>query len=123
MSNYVERVLQPGEQVRHLATIHWITYVPGLAVLVVSLGVLYAASLSLPGGEKLWQILSAALAVFAVILIFRAWFHRWITEIAVTDRRVIYIHALHAADPEAVRRELKDGLERRLLAVMRGKVR
>ncbi len=40
-----------------------------------------------------------------------------------TDRRVIYIHALHAADPDKVRRELKDGLERRLLAVMRGKVR
>jgi uncharacterized membrane protein YdbT with pleckstrin-like domain len=90
MSNYVERVLQPGEQVRHVATIHWITYVPGFAVLVVSLGVLYAAGLSLPGGEKIWQILSAALAVFAIILIFRAWFHRWITEIAVTDRRVIY---------------------------------
>jgi multicomponent Na+:H+ antiporter subunit E len=38
-----------------------------------------------------------------------------------TDRRVLYIHALHASDPEAVRREIKDGLERRLLTLMRGR--
>ena len=29
--------------------------------------------------------------------------------------------ALHATDPEAVRREIKDGLERRLLTLMRGR--
>jgi multicomponent Na+:H+ antiporter subunit E len=37
------------------------------------------------------------------------------------DRRVMYIHVLHAADPEMAEREIKDGLERRLLALMRGK--
>jgi multicomponent Na+:H+ antiporter subunit E len=36
------------------------------------------------------------------------------------DRRVIYIHVLHAADLEQARREIKDGLERRLLSLMRG---
>jgi hypothetical protein len=24
--NYVQRVLQPGEQVRHISSIHWIVY-------------------------------------------------------------------------------------------------
>lgn len=35
-----------------------------------------------------------------------------------TDRRVIYIHAMYAADAEAARREIKDGLERRLLVLL-----
>lgn len=39
-----------------------------------------------------------------------------------TDRRVLYIHAMYAADAEAVRREIKMGLERRLLELMRGTV-
>ena len=37
-----------------------------------------------------------------------------------TDRRVLFVHAMYAPDPEALQREIKDGLERRLLAVMRG---
>lgn len=36
-----------------------------------------------------------------------------------TDRRVLYIHGVELADPEAFRREIKDGLERRLLEVLR----
>jgi multicomponent Na+:H+ antiporter subunit E len=37
-----------------------------------------------------------------------------------TDRRVLYIHAMYAEDPNAVRREIKTGLERRLLMLLRG---
>lgn len=36
-----------------------------------------------------------------------------------TDRRVLYIHGVDLADPEAFRREIKDGLERRLLELLR----
>ena len=36
-----------------------------------------------------------------------------------TDRRFLYIHALYIDDVEKVRREIKQGLERRLLQVMR----
>lgn len=35
------------------------------------------------------------------------------------DRRVLFVHAMFAADPDAVRREIQDGLERRLLEVLR----
>lgn len=34
-----------------------------------------------------------------------------------TDRRTLYIHVMYAADPEAVRREIKAGLERWVLAL------
>jgi multicomponent Na+:H+ antiporter subunit E len=37
-----------------------------------------------------------------------------------TDRHVIYIHVLAGADADQVRHEIKDGLERRLLKLMRG---
>lgn len=37
-----------------------------------------------------------------------------------SDRRVLYVHVMYAADPETARREIKEGLERRLLNVMRG---
>lgn len=35
------------------------------------------------------------------------------------DRRSLFIHVMYLDDPDAVRREIKDGLERRLLKVMR----
>jgi multicomponent Na+:H+ antiporter subunit E len=38
-----------------------------------------------------------------------------------TDRRVLYIHALHAETPESLQRDIKNGLERRLLELLRDK--
>lgn len=35
------------------------------------------------------------------------------------DRRVLYIHAMFLSDPERLRRQIKDGIERRLLEVLR----
>jgi multicomponent Na+:H+ antiporter subunit E len=36
-----------------------------------------------------------------------------------TDRKVLYIHAMYASDPEAIRREIKQGFERRILEMLR----
>ena len=35
------------------------------------------------------------------------------------DRRTLYVHVVDGADPEAVRQEIKDGFERRILELMR----
>lgn len=35
------------------------------------------------------------------------------------DRRVLYVHSMYAADPEAAKRELKASFERRVLEVTR----
>lgn len=35
------------------------------------------------------------------------------------DRTVLYIHAMYVDDPEAFRREIKDGFERRVLELLR----
>ena len=37
-----------------------------------------------------------------------------------TDRSMMFIHAMYAPDADALRREIKQGLERRLLRLMRG---
>lgn len=91
--SYVRSILQPGEEVRFSATIHWITYVKGLVFLILAL-VLFFYGLSINGGQGNLQNVcfgaAAALALIAAVLLLRAWFHRWITEIAVTNRRVIY---------------------------------
>lgn len=35
------------------------------------------------------------------------------------DRRTLYLHVLYVDDPEAIRREVKEGFERRILELMR----
>lgn len=36
-----------------------------------------------------------------------------------TDRTVLYVHRMYLTDPDVVRREIKDGFERRVLEVLR----
>jgi uncharacterized membrane protein YdbT with pleckstrin-like domain len=86
--SYVERVLQPGEQVRHVSSIHWIVYWPGVAVALLAVAAYWFGETRLL--PRVWQYTSYALALVAVILVFREWYQWWITEIAVTNRRVIY---------------------------------
>lgn len=38
-----------------------------------------------------------------------------------TDRRTMFIHAMYAPDADQVRHEIKQGIERRLLRLMRGR--
>jgi uncharacterized membrane protein YdbT with pleckstrin-like domain len=87
--SYVQQVLQPGEEVRYQASIHWITYLHGAVWLVAAAFV----SLIVPVS---WRD-SLIMTVIRIILLgggayflARAWFDWWITEIAVTNRRVIY---------------------------------
>jgi hypothetical protein len=87
--SYVQEVLQPGEEVRYQASIHWITYLHGALWLAAALVV----SVLVPAGWRDSMIVTGIrLVLVAVGLYFlaRAWFDWWITEIAVTNRRVIY---------------------------------
>jgi len=82
--SYIKHVLQPGETVRYQGSVHWILYVPAIILGVVGA----VSSLFGPPG---W-VISAICLLVALILALRAWFIRWMTEIVVTDRRVIYVH-------------------------------
>ena len=86
--SYIQRVLQPGEQVRHTSPIHWIVYWPGVAVALLAVVAYWLSrTLFLPG---LWRYTAYALALVSVVLLIQQWFQWWITEITVTNRRVIY---------------------------------
>lgn len=90
--SYVTRVLQPGEIVRHVASLHWILYVPGALVWILA-GIIFIVrpDPSLHWFGHLMAVIAAWLCVaVGLVLLARAWFEWWTTEIAVTDRRVIY---------------------------------
>jgi len=86
--NYVQRVLQPGEQVRHISSIHWIVYWRGVVVALLAVVAYWLSDTRfLPG---IWRYAAYALALLAALLLIQQWLQWWVTEIAVTDRRVIY---------------------------------
>ena len=86
--SYVQHVLQPGEQVRRISRIHWIVYWPGIAAALLAVVAYWLSDTRyLPG---IWRYTAYALALVAVVLLVKQWLELWVTEIAVTDRRVIY---------------------------------
>jgi uncharacterized membrane protein YdbT with pleckstrin-like domain len=88
--DYVTRVLQPGESVVHLSRIHPIVFLPAVLWFVAAL-VLFIAALSMDGD---FRIGGEALALFALLFGLAAGLpaliRRATTELAVSDRRVIY---------------------------------
>ncbi len=90
--SYVRSVLQPGEEVRHTASLHWALYLPGLLVCVLALVI----AMLRPDPSVYWVsnriVVVLAWLCFAggLIMLGLAWFRWWTTEIAVTNRRVIY---------------------------------
>ena len=83
---YVEEVLQPGEKILFVSTIHWLIYVPAILLLVAAIVAAFWAG----SGSEVWRWISLLCFALALLSAARAWFKRWTTEIAVTDRRVIY---------------------------------
>lgn len=86
--NYVQRVLQPGEQVRHISSIHWIVCWPGVALALLAVAAYWLSDTRLLTG--LWRYTAYAIALVALVLLIKEWFEWWVTEMAVTNRRVIY---------------------------------
>ena len=90
--SYLERVLQPGEQVRRISSIHWIVCWPGVAVAVLAVVAYWLSDTRLLPG--LWRYIAYAIALGAVVLLVQEWLRWWTTEMAVTNRRVIYKNGL-----------------------------
>jgi len=86
---YVAKVLQPNEKLIHEARLSWVGYLPGLLVLILA-GIAFAVGGELFGWPLWVDIVAGLIVLVALWLLARAWFERWTTEIAVTDRRVIH---------------------------------
>ena len=90
---YVDRVLQPGERVTYVAYISRVLYLPAFLLWVVAGLLIFVVPAS--SGVRVFAVIAAVLIFGLGVLSFlRAWFHRVTTEIAVTDRRVIYKRGL-----------------------------
>jgi len=82
---YVDEVLQPGESILFFGTIHWVVYAPGIALALFGA----AGSLSLAHQPVMFLLFLLCFAAGLASLL-HAWFRRWTTEVAVTDRRIVY---------------------------------
>ena len=87
---YLDRVLQPGENVIYQTRIHWIVYVPGILLIVVG-GIGIVLGLTLPTDDlAIAGSLMTVGLLGGLLSLLASWIKRVTTEIAITDRRVIY---------------------------------
>ena len=85
---YIESILEPGEKIRYHTTVSWTVYTPAVLLAICALASAVAAA-SYSHVTIVGWFIAALFAVAAAVTFVPAWFRRWTTEIAVTDRRVI----------------------------------
>jgi uncharacterized membrane protein YdbT with pleckstrin-like domain len=91
MGRYIDEILQPGEKVLYSTNAHWMFYLPAIAAWLVALVLLVLSRLTTTDTLVLLCLASAAvIAIAALYLTVKAWFHRMTTETDVTDRRVVH---------------------------------
>lgn len=92
--SYVKKVLQPEETVKHESRIYWIVYIPGLIFVILAFVAYFTGKLWVPTSwttSKSWPMaVGAALLIIALYLLLGAFFSRWTTELAITNRRIIF---------------------------------
>jgi len=99
--SYVREVLQPGEEIRFRTNVHWLVYLPALVMFVV--GVAFALWYTAAASQHFMLLILSGLSAAAGVLLFiPAWPKRFGTEIAVTDRRVIYKTGLAERGRESI---------------------
>jgi uncharacterized membrane protein YdbT with pleckstrin-like domain len=95
--SYVKSVLQPDERILRVGRIHWVVYLRPFALAAICGLFLHLASRpnSLPTPMLIGAGICAVLALFTLA---RAWFWKWATELAITNRRIIYKRGFIARD-------------------------
>ena len=88
---YVEQVLQPDEKLIYATSLHWLVYLRAILLLIVAGACLIVSGMFPEPGVKLALTVVAALfGLIALLSGLGAFIRRSTTELAVTDRRVIY---------------------------------
>ena len=87
--SYARSVLQPGETIVAIGRLHWIIYWPAIVSLVAGTVLVWWVHLRLPEQDVLIMSMSLIFGVLFIGTFVYAWFIRWITEFAITNKRVI----------------------------------
>jgi uncharacterized membrane protein YdbT with pleckstrin-like domain len=90
MSTYAKQTLQPGERIIRVARLHWVIYTSALLYGGLALSVALVALFMPTGVSRLGFAMAAALTAVAARNAFKAWWHQFTTEMAITNRRVIF---------------------------------
>ncbi|HEV2337033.1 MAG TPA: PH domain-containing protein [Stellaceae bacterium] len=88
---YVDQVLQPGETVTYATSLHWLVYLRAILLVILAvLSLIAAKAVAEPTAQIALNIIAALLGLLALVSGLDAVIRRSTTELAVTDRRVIY---------------------------------
>jgi uncharacterized membrane protein YdbT with pleckstrin-like domain len=82
-------VLQPNEQILKVGRLHWVVYHRAIFFFLAGLIVMWLESIYWKN-EGVTVITGGVFAVLFLVTYIHGWFIRWTTELAVTDRRVIF---------------------------------
>ena len=85
---YITKVMRPDEKLLATGKLHWIVY--RLAIISMLVAVIFMVRYRRGRTNFKDDLAFVLFAGFAVLTAIKEWLEQWITEIAITDRRVIY---------------------------------
>ena len=88
--SYVQKILEPGETVTYVTRTHWLVYLPAILLLLLGIVVLASSAYVSANLAAISQVASAMLILLATISWLPAFIRRWTTELAVTNRRIVF---------------------------------
>lgn len=87
---YIKNNLMPKEEVIYVGSVHWIIFVPGLILLLVSISLFLGIKLFGGDAVRSFGFVIVWLAMlFSLFFLIEAWIKKISTELAVTTKRVI----------------------------------
>jgi uncharacterized membrane protein YdbT with pleckstrin-like domain len=87
--SYARSILQSGETIIVIGKLHWIIYRWAILSLFAGVLMVWLEHAYFPARETLAAVTALTFGVLFLTTFAFAWFIRWITEFAVTDRRVV----------------------------------
>jgi len=87
---YVNSVLQPGETIKAIGRLHWINYLKAFLLLAIAVVCLLYGQQEATKIGRVATYVGWLFLLLGVVLLLGAWFTRQMTELSVTNHRVIY---------------------------------
>jgi len=87
---YVNSVLQPGETIKVIGRLHWINYLKAFLLLAIAVILLLYGTHDMTKVQRTATYVGWLVLAVSVVMLLSSWFTRQMTELSVTNHRVIY---------------------------------